>query len=196
MRAVPASRYYTFFSIAVVGCLVDLVTKWYVFDWLGMPGEHLPHWIVHEIFGFQTSLNEGALFGIGQGKTWAFVVLSIVAAMLIFCWLFYAGAARDWLLTVAMACVTAGVFGNLYDRLGLHRLEWIGHPLHQNGDRVYAVRDWIQVMFCEWPYPTFNIADSLLVCGAILLVWHAYRDWRRERREKAAAAADRPQQTG
>ena len=190
MRAVPTSRYYVFFSIAVVGCLVDLVTKWYTFDWLGMPGTQPPHWIIREVFGFQTSLNEGALFGIGQGKTWVFVILSIVAVILIHCWLFYAGAARDWLLTVAMGCVTAGIFGNLYDRLGLHRLEWIGHPLHHahhTGDRVYAVRDWIQVMFGEWPYPTFNIADSLLVCGAILLAWHAYCDWQREQRENAAA---------
>ena len=191
MRAVPTSRYYIFFSIAVVGCLVDLATKWYTFDWLGMPGTQSPHWIIRGVFGFQTSLNEGALFGIGQGKTWAFVVLSIVAAIGVLWWLFYAGAARDWLLTVAMGCVTAGIFGNLYDRLGLHELTWIAHPLHQNGDRVYAVRDWIQVMFGEWPYPTFNIADSLLVCGATLLAWHAYRDWQRERREKAAET-DRP----
>ena len=47
---------------------------------LGMPGTQSPHWIIRGVFGFQTSLNEGALFGIGQGKTWAFVVLSIVAA--------------------------------------------------------------------------------------------------------------------
>ena len=190
MRAVPASRYCVFFSIAVVGCLIDLATKSYMFSWLGMPGLQSNHWIIPEIFGFQTSLNEGALFGIGQGKTGAFVVLSTVAAIGVLWWLFYAGAARDWLLTVAMGCVTAGIFGNLYDRLGLHGLKWKGHPLHQDGDPVYAVRDWIQVMFGDWPYPTFNIADSLLVCGAILLMWHAFRDWQRECREKAAAAKD------
>ena len=46
--------------------------------------------------------------------------------------------------------------------------------MHTPGDPVYAVRDWIHVMIGTWPWPTFNIADSLLVCGAILLVWHAF----------------------
>ena len=35
---------------------------------------------------------------------------------------------------------------------------------------VHAVRDFIQVMIGRWPWPTFNLADSLLVCGAGLLV--------------------------
>jgi signal peptidase II len=189
MRAVPASRYYTFSSIAILACLVDLATKWFMFDWLGMPGEQRPWWIIHEVFGFHTSLNEGALFGLGQGKTAAFAVLSVAAVVAILYYLFYCGAARDWLLTVALGCVTAGIFGNLYDRLGLPGLRWnYANQWHSVGDPVYAVRDWIQVMFGRWPYPTFNIADSLLVCGALLLVWHAYSDWRRERRHKAAAA--------
>ena len=29
-------------------------------------------------------------------------------------------------------------------------------------------------MIGKWPWPTFNLADSLLVCGAALLVWQAY----------------------
>jgi signal peptidase II len=60
--------------------------------------------------------------------------------------------------------------------LGLPGLEWnYASKLHEIGDPVYAVRDWILVMIGRWPWPTFNIADSMLVCGAILLVWHAFR---------------------
>ena len=29
-------------------------------------------------------------------------------------------------------------------------------------------------MIGRWPWPTFNLADSSLVCGAALLVWHAF----------------------
>ena len=47
-----------------------------------------------------------------------------------------------------------------------------GHAL---GDPVFAVRDWILVMLGSYPWPTFNIADSMLVCGAILMVWQAFR---------------------
>jgi len=35
------------------------------------------------------------------------------------------------------------------------------------------VRDWILVMIGHWPWPNFNLADSLLVVGAALLIWHA-----------------------
>ncbi len=174
MRAVPANRYIVFLSIAIVGCIVDLTTKRFVFSRLGPPGRRTTWWVIQDIFGFQTSLNEGALFGMGRGMVSVFAALSIIAAAGILVWLFYAGAARSRLLTVALGCVTAGIFGNLYDRLGMHGLRWEGgNPLHQAGDPVYAVRDWILVMIGRWPWPNFNIADSLLVCGAAMLIWHA-----------------------
>ena len=179
MRAVPANRYVLFFSIVIAGICADLATKSWIFDRLGGPREQPVWWLWRDVFGLQTSLNEGALFGMGQGMVPLFCILSIVAAVGIMVWLFLCGAARDLLLTVALSLVTAGIFGNLYDRLGMHGLtwnqEWIVNNLHQVGDPVYAVRDWILVMIGTWPWPTFNIADSLLVCGAGLLVWHALR---------------------
>ncbi len=175
MRAVPASRYLVFCSIAIFGCLVDLATKSCAFNRLGMPGGST-WWLIEDGVGFQTSLNEGALFGMGQGMVAVFVVLSVAAAAGIFFWLFVAGAAREWLLTVALACVMAGTFGNLYDRFGLPGLKWnYANSLHGVGEPVYAVRDWILVMIGSWPWPTFNIADSLLVLGAGLLLLHAFR---------------------
>ena len=176
MKAVPANRYAVFFSLTVIGCLVDLATKSWAFDWLDMPGGRPAEWLIKGVFGFQTSLNEGALFGFGQGFVAFFAVLSVVAAVGVLYWLFVIGAAEDLLLTVALGSITAGIFGNLYDRLGLHGLTWnFANELHNIGDPVYAVRDWIHVIIIKWPWPTFNIADSMLVCGAILLVWHAFR---------------------
>jgi signal peptidase II len=186
MRAVPLNRYAIFFSIALVGCAADLLTKSYVFAWLGMPSGRV-HWLIHGVFGWQTSLNEGALFGMGQGMVPLFAAASVVAAIGILTWLFWFGAAQDRLLTVALGCVMAGVFGNLYDRLGLPGLSWPeGFPGHVPGDPVYAVRDFILVMIGDWPWPTFNIADSLLVSGAILLVGHAF--WTGQPDSSGAAA--------
>jgi len=176
--AVPANRYAIFFFIAIVGCVSDLVTKSWIFNRLGGPGESPTWWLWEGVFGLQTILNEGALFGMGQGWVVLFAALSIVVVPVLLYWLFVAGAARDLLLTVALGLVTAGILGNLYDRLGLPGLKW-RHPwivdgLHEVGDPVYAVRDWILVMIGTFHWPNFNIADSLLVCGAILLVWHAF----------------------
>lgn len=184
---VPASRYAVFFSIAVLGCTADLITKHYMFQWLGMPLENPPWWIWDGVVGLETSLNEGALFGLGQGLSPWLAALSGIAALGILAWLFLAKAARDLLLTVALGSVTAGILGNLYDRLGLPGLTW-HMPLggHEVGDPVYAVRDWIKVMIGRWPWPNFNIADSMLVCGAALLLWHAFRQEPRRSKQPAA----------
>ena len=165
MKAVPANRYLTFFSIALLGCAVDLATKARIFALLGQPGGETL-WVWRPFFGLQTSLNQGALFGMGQGKVWLFATLSVAAAIGIVYWLFVTGAAVDWLLTVALGAVMAGILGNLHDRLGLWTL---------NGQRVYAVRDWILFRYHDWSWPNFNLADSFLVCGAALLMWHAFR---------------------
>ncbi len=174
MRAVPINRYLVFILIAGGGVAADLATKRYMFDWLGMPGGRT-FWIWDKVFGFQTSLNEGALFGLGQGMVWLFSLLSVAAALAIVWYLFAAGAAKQWILTVALAGIMAGILGNLYDRSGRPRLVWnYTSDFHKVGDPVFAVRDWILVLFGTHRWPNFNIADSLLVCGALLLVCHAF----------------------
>jgi signal peptidase II len=176
MRAVPSSRYVIFGAIVLAGTAVDLATKQWVFDFLGMPHDRPSYWLWNEIFGFTTSLNEGALFGIGQGRGLLFSGLSVIAAAGIMGWLFVAGAAQDVLLTIALGSVTAGIFGNLFDRLGLPGLKWRADGSHEPGEAVYAVRDWLHFKIdglIDWPI--FNVADSLLVCGAALLIWHALR---------------------
>ncbi len=140
-----------------------------------MPGAHGIRWWWPEVFGFQTSLNEGALFGFGPGFWQLFAALAVVAAVVVCYFLFFAGGAGDLVLTVALSCVMGGILGNLYDRLGLPGLHWkFGSALHHAGDPVHAVRDWILVMIGPVQWPNFNLADSMLVCGAALLVWHAF----------------------
>ena len=173
-QAVPPSRYVVFFSLAISVCALDLATKSWMFAQLGAGPNGPIWWLWDNVFGFQTSLNPGALFGMGQGLTLLFAALSVGAAVGIFVWLFPVGAARDWLLTIALGFVTAGILGNLYDRLGLPGLVWPdGYPGQEPGEPVHAVRDFILVMIGDWPWPTFNVADSSLVSGAALLMWHA-----------------------
>lgn len=192
MQKVPVSRYVVFLLLMVAGLTIDLVTKWWAFDpvrGLGMPGpDRIVIW--DGILSIETSLNEGALFGLGQGWGVVFITLSAVAVVGIGCWLFVAGAARDWLLTAALGLITGGILGNLYDRLGWHELTW-HHAFggHQIGDRVYAVRDWIHFQTPWFDWPIFNIADSLLVCGVGLLLLHAYV------LEPRRIAAEKKQQT-
>jgi len=79
-------------------------------------------------------------------------------------------AALPAMLLGALALITGGVLGNLYDRLGLPGLAW-HFPPERRGQPVLAVRDWIHFSLegvIDWPI--FNLADSWLVVGAGLLV--------------------------
>ncbi len=165
----PTNRYVTFLSIAIIGLAADLITKQILFAWLGLPRQDKYFWIVEGYVGFQTAVNRGALFGMGEGYWWLFSLLSVVAATGIVTWLFWYRAAHDWLLTIALGCVMAGIFGNLYDRLGL----WDATGLPAEFE--HGVRDWILFRYRQYTWPNFNIADCLLVCGAGLLVLHAWR---------------------
>jgi signal peptidase II len=170
-RVVPPSRYLVFFAVVAGVCAADLTTKSWMFTHLDRDGGIW--WLWKDVFGFQTSLNEGALFGMGQGFWPVFSALSVVAGIGILLWLFAFGAAHDWLLTVALAFVTGGILGNLYDRLGLPGLVWLNTDRgHVPDQTVHAVRDFILMMIGRWHWPNYNLADSSLVCGAALLVCH------------------------
>jgi signal peptidase II len=147
-------------AIAAAGCLADLGTKRWVFDWLGPPPSKV-WWIWKDYVGLETSVNTGALFGMGQGQTGLLIVVSVAALAGIGYWLWWGGATRDGLVTLAIGLILGGVLGNLYDRLGC----W--------GDQ--GVRDWILLRYRRFTWPNFNIADSLLVIGAALLAIHALR---------------------
>ena len=172
---VPLYRYVTFFGLALAGCGIDLLTKELIFRWRGLPGQKGIgiYWLVEGYVGIETSLNRGALFGMGAGGSRYFAFLAIGAVIGIVLWLFLLRGARDRLLTIALGIISGGILGNLYDRLGM----WNHGPLppHLAGYE-HAVRDWI--LWCwnykQYTWPNFNIADSLLVCGAGLLLWHAF----------------------
>jgi len=170
------ARLLAFLLIAGVGLTADLLTKSWSFERLSYDPSRPAIWIVDGYLSLETTLNEGALFGRGSGYSRVFAMLSIVAGVGIVYWLFVAGAARDRLLTYALGGISGGILGNLYDRLGVPGLIW-NHAgeNHEARTPVYAVRDWIHFQTPWFDWPIFNIADCLLVVGAGLLLWHAFR---------------------
>jgi signal peptidase II len=94
----------------------------------------------------------------------------VIAFSAINYWLFFRGAARSLWLTVALALVSGGTLGNLYDRLGLH-----GVPFPNEPGVAFAVRDFLHFQFGPLDWATFNIADCLLVVGSIMLLLQSTR---------------------
>jgi signal peptidase II len=154
-----------FSGLTLFGLGSDLWTKEVVFSWRGLPGQLPPHWIIENYVGIETAVNLGALFGLGQGFGLLFGAVSIIAAVGIVVWLFVFNACRSHWLTFALGLITGGIFGNLYDRLGFHGLQ----DQYSGG-----VRDWILLRYGTYTWPNFNIADSLLVVGAIMLAIYSF----------------------
>ena len=161
-----------FIVIAAVGLVADLVTKSAIFArFYDAAHPEVVHWGIDGILGIQTSFNGGALFGIFQGGSWWLAGLSLIALSGIVVWLFVWKMATSLYLTIALAMITGGILGNLYDRLGF------GYTIEYARLHMYHVRDWIhfrlQGIPLFDPWPNFNIADSLLVTGAALLFCYA-----------------------
>jgi signal peptidase II len=106
--------------------------------------------------------NTGAAFSLladqGGWQRWFFSgIAAVVTVALVFILLrLERGTAR--VLAASYALILAGAFGNLIDRL-------------QHG---YVV-DFVHLHWRDWYYPAFNVADSAITIGALLLIYDAFR---------------------
>lgn len=172
LNGIPVWHYVVFLVMSTTLLVWDLYSKWHVFSTLGYEHRQSESWFVglwgKDVFRLMTSFNHGALWGMGQGYSSVFALLSVVAALAVVYWLFLARGAQSLWLTVALSFVMAGTLGNLYDRLGLHGLRD-----EVTGQIQYAVRDFLYFQIIEWPI--FNFADTFLVTGAIMLLIQSFQ---------------------
>lgn len=171
MSTVSRQRIILFTALTAFCLILDLWSKNIVFGVYGV--RNGSPWLIDSWVRFRwfTSLNEGALWGMGQGFAWIFALLSVGAFSGIVYWLFVKKAAESLWLTVSLAFVSGGTLGNLYDRLGLH-----GIVIHGGSEPIKAVRDFFHFQFGGTPenpgfdWAIFNVADICLVTGAIMLM--------------------------
>lgn len=122
-----------FWTVVVLGLVLDLWSKNWAFHTLRQGGGRP---LIPKVLEFQTTLNPGALFGIGAGQTEIFLVASLLALVLVL-WMFAQSPPRQWLMQIALGAILAGALGNMYDRVFV-RL--VGVRIGQNAVRYY-VRD-------------------------------------------------------
>lgn len=135
--------------VAVVLYGLDLLTKTIVVANL-TPGE--PVSIIGDFARFTLVRNPGAAFSMATGMTW---LLTLVAAAVVIGVIRIGRTLRSPWWAIGLGMVLGGALGNLTDRLFRAPGPLQGH-----------VVDFVAV---GW-WPVFNVADSAIVCGAILLV--------------------------
>jgi signal peptidase II len=148
-----AKRVVLFALVAAVILALDVVSKILVVA--DLPERHRPVRILGGAIYLDQTRNSGAAFSLGTGFT---AILTAVAIAVVVFIVRTAGRMRSTGWAVALGLVLGGALGNLADRIFRDPGVLRGH-----------VVDWISLF---GPYgehwPIFNLADSAIVCGAIL----------------------------
>ena len=143
------------FLIALLVVLVDQGSKWLV-QYL-MPTLHDSIVVVPHFFRLTHVQNSGAAFGLFADSTsdWkvAILILFSLLALVVVSALLWKNSHAMTTTGVGLALIMGGALGNLWDRL------WSGH-----------VVDFFDFYLRDYHWPAFNIADSAIVIGALLLV--------------------------
>jgi signal peptidase II len=114
--------------------------------------ELIPGW-----FQFELTMNEGAVFGMGAGRTLLFVAVSLAA--IVFLFYLFAKSGRQWFYQIILGMLLAGVLGNMYDRVQYDYVR----------DMIHALPQWPKLF--PW---IFNVADVMLCTGVGLMVLHSF----------------------
>jgi signal peptidase II len=156
-------RRYQFLIVAAVIAL-DRLTKWLVI-------RHLPE--AHEIsvipglFQLSHWENTGAAFSMFADSSSPWRTLGLigfaVAALLVVGFLLWKSGSALNAITLALALIMGGASGNLWDRVAKG-----------------TVTDFLDFFIGQHHWPPFNIADSAIVVGSLLLVWKIMVGPRRE----------------
>jgi signal peptidase II len=108
------------------------------------------------IFNLFFTFNTGAAFSfLNQAdgwQGWLFSGIAIAVSIALVIWQFKIDSQHNR-LKIALALVLGGTLGNLYDRIIYH-----------------SVIDFFDFYFRQWHYPTFNLADSAICIGALMLI--------------------------
>jgi signal peptidase II len=154
-------------GIALLIILVDQFTKTLIVGHFQLGGSHT----VTTFFNLVRVHNAGAAFSFLAGASgwqrWFFIGLGLATTLFIVWMLRQHGGQR--LFCWALALILAGALGNVIDRL-VH-----GHVI----DFLQFHWSWLAPMFTGGYFPSFNVADSAITVGAVLLIWDELRRVRR-----------------
>jgi signal peptidase II len=147
-----------YLSIAFVIVLLDRFTKHLVEQKLAL---YHSVSIIPGFFSFTHVRNRGAAFSIlaessSPYRTLFLIIFSSIS-VLILIWLLWKPKGVRLMTGISLALILGGAAGNLYDRV------------------IYGeVVDFLLFYYRQWEWPAFNVADSAIVIGGLLLIAEAF----------------------
>lgn len=148
--------FYRWLLVAALVIGLDVATK----TWVLASFQYGERLAVTSFFNLVLVLNPGASFSFlaeaGGWQKWFFIALALAVSV----WLvvMIRRHAHERLQPFAFALILGGALGNVIDRL-----------------RLGAVVDFLDFHLAGWHWPAFNLADSAITLGVILLLWHSFR---------------------
>ncbi|MDH5594150.1 MAG: signal peptidase II [Gammaproteobacteria bacterium] len=138
--------------ISVLVIVLDQITKYLASSQLdyAVPVAVMP------MFNFTLLHNTGAAFSFlsdaGGWQRWFFVVLALVISIVLFVWLTRLKQHEKW-IAISLSLILGGAIGNVIDRF------------------IFGyVIDFLDIYYNNWHWPAFNIADSAITVGAVVLI--------------------------
>lgn len=131
----------------------DQLTKAWILSALPIGAEWPAGGPLTRWFAIHHIRNTGMAFGFGQGRGAMFLVIAILVAGMLLAWAASAPP-HERLLRASLGLIAGGAIGNAIDRM-----------------RFGDVVDFFDFRF----FPIFNVADSAISVGVVLLAWHAWR---------------------
>lgn len=136
--------------IFMISIVSDQLTKLWAVDVL-KDGESIK--LIGNFLRLTYAENKGAAFSILQNQLWFFIIATVVM-LGILSYMFFKTKNLTPLSRLSISMIAGGAIGNFIDRL-----------------RLGYVVDFIDVRFGSfYNFPIFNIADSFVVCGTILMI--------------------------
>jgi|TARA_B110000259_G_scaffold182683_1_gene226676 signal peptidase II len=146
---------YLFITSLVI--VFDQVSKWLMVSWLSL----YETVVVMPYFNLTMAHNEGAAFSFlsqaGGWQRWLFIGLALVISVVLLVWLAKLKPTEK-LEAISLSLILGGAIGNVIDRISYG----------------YVI-DFIDLYIGHNHWPVFNIADSAICIGAILLVADSFK---------------------
>jgi signal peptidase II len=149
----PRPNALTWLLLSLAILIADQITKAIVLEHFQLH-DSMP--VIAGLLNWTLAYNEGAAFSFladaGGWQRWFFTALAVVVSVVLVVWL-KRTPRSDWRTALPLSLVIGGAIGNVIDRVRF------GH-----------VVDFIDVYYGAAHWPAFNIADSAISVGAVLLI--------------------------